>query len=142
MIEDFRSAVFKCSMKYSNVVLLCADDFYDADYSKSFSSRQVNLGSSVANLVASAVGFAARGKLPLVLFKSGEVLGAMEQIQKLIVEPNLNVKLIGFGGNESLGLFEAVEGLKVDFPEDSDAVVSVINEMMNTYGPAYLNVSI
>ncbi len=138
MIEEFKTGMINSSKKYSNIVLLCEDDLYDVEYSKSFPSRQFHLGSSVRNVIAMAAGFASRGKLPFVLINSDRILASVEEIQKLLVEGNLNVKLIGIGGDSCLSVLNSIDGLEVKSPENAEELSQIVAEFANSYGPSYL----
>jgi transketolase C-terminal domain/subunit len=138
MINKFRESIFESAKKYSNVVLLTTDDLYDKDFAKFFHDRQLNLGPGLANALAASVGFAARAKMPFVLFNSCDLLSAMDQVKRLIVEPNLNVKMIGVGKSDNASFLEVMSGIEIVLPSSREELNENISQMVNSYGPSYL----
>jgi transketolase C-terminal domain/subunit len=138
MINCFRESIFEAAKKYSNVVLLTTDDLYDKDFGKFFHDRQQNLGHSMANVLAAAVGFVAGTKMPIILFKSEDLLSGMDQLKRLIVDSNLNVKLVGVGKSDNSALLKAMGGIDLCVPENEKNLSECISKMVNSYGPSYL----
>ena len=138
MLENFRSDISSCAKKYSNVVLICDDDLYDRNFEKSFSARQFHFGKSTANILAAACGLAYVGKLPFVLVKASEILAATDQIKRLIVDPNLNVKIIAVGEGENGEIVSSIEGLNHIVVDNAGDLEKTVFDMANSYGPSYL----
>lgn len=134
------SILTKLAKANKNIVLLYTEalNFRDCEeFSRFFPEKSFSFGLAEANMVSAAAGFALAGKLPIV-FGNAEFLveRAFEQIKKDICLPNLNVKMVGVGNNDSnKKLLGILENVKL-----GDGEMDCLQELCEEYGPAYLEI--
>lgn len=91
--------LIRLAKKYPNLVVLVSIPAKAAGveaFAQAFSDRYFTFGLGERNMVSAAAGFALRGKLPVLVGK--DLLNkALDQIQKDICLPNLNVKIVNLG---------------------------------------------
>ena len=133
----------------------------DADLSKStktnafkkvYPERFFNLGIAEQNLLGTAAGFAAAGKIPFASSFAVFAVGrAYDQIRNSIAYPNLNVKIaathagltVGEAGAshqmlEDIALMRAVPNMTVIVPADGVETKQVVMAVAEHQGPVYI----
>jgi transketolase len=124
-------------------------------FAKKFPERFFNMGVSEADMMGTAAGFAAAGKIPFAstfaIFASGR---AWEQVRQSIAYPKLNVKIVATHGGitvgedggshqsvEDIALMRAIPNMTVIVPCDGIETKSVIREIINYNGPVYVRLA-
>jgi len=156
--KSFGEALVKLGAKYKNVVVLDADlssSVQTGAFAKEFPNRHFNMGIAEQNMVATAAGFATRGKLPFACSFSVFATGrAWEIVRNAVCYPNLNVKIVGSHAGimtgedgashqalEDLAIMRVLPNMKVVCPADHYEALSVMETLMNDYGPTYLRIN-
>ncbi len=124
-------------------------------FAKKFPDRFFNMGVSEADMMGTAAGLAAAGKIPFAstfaIFASGR---AWEQVRQSIAYPKLNVKIVATHGGitvgedggshqsvEDIALMRAIPNMTVIVPCDGIETRSVIQEIANYNGPVYVRLA-
>ena len=124
-------------------------------FAKKFPERFFNMGVSEADMMGTAAGLAAAGKIPFAstfaIFASGR---AWEQIRQSIAYPKLNVKIVASHGGitvgedgashqaiEDIAIMRAIPNMTVIVPCDGVETRSVIQEIVKYDGPVYVRVA-
>lgn len=124
-------------------------------FAKKFPDRFFNMGVSEADMMGTAAGLAAGGKIPFAstfaIFASGR---AWEQIRQSIAYPKLNVKIVAThsgitvgedGGShqavEDIALMRVIPNMTVIAPCDGIETKSVIHEIVKYNGPVYVRLA-
>src|SRR3990170_2288282 len=124
-------------------------------FAKKFPERFFNMGVSEADMMGTAAGLAAAGKIPFAstfaIFASGR---AWEQIRQSIAYPKLNVKIVASHGGitvgedgashqaiEDIAIMRAIPNMTVIVPCDGVETRSVIQEIVKYNGPVYVRVA-
>ncbi|MFA7686006.1 MAG: transketolase C-terminal domain-containing protein [Candidatus Gracilibacteria bacterium] len=157
MLKALSDGLVKLARKHRNLVVLHADfgtkiglrNFYLA-----FPERCFNFGLSEENVVAAAVGFAARGKIPFVIGFSNFAGKAWEQIRSSVCYPNLNIKFIatnagissgedgvGYQPTEDVAIMRSIPNMKVVSPVDYHEAMSALEQSFDSFGPVYMRLS-
>ncbi len=138
-----------------NIVVLDADlakSTKTIDFKKSFPARFFDMGIAEQNLMGTAAGFAAAGKIPFAstfaIFATGR---AFEQIRNSIAYPRLNVKIaathagltVGEDGAShqavlDLALMRAMPNMTVFVPADATEAAKMTLAAAEIEGPVYL----
>ena len=138
-----------------NVVVLDADlskSTKTADFGKKFPERFFNMGIAESNLLGTAAGLAAAGKIPFAsTFAIFAVGRAFEQIRNSIAYPKLNVKIaathsgitVGEDGGshqaiEDVAIMRAVPNMVVLVPADGEETRQVVLAAAQYNGPVYI----
>lgn len=138
-----------------NVVVLDADlskSTKTADFGKKYPERFFNMGIAESNLIGTAAGLAAAGKIPFAsTFAIFAVGRAFEQIRNSIAYPKLNVKIaathsgisVGEDGGshqaiEDVAIMRAVPNMVVLVPADGEETRQVILAAAKYNGPVYI----
>ena len=122
------------------------------DFKKVYPERFFNLGIAEQNLLGTAAGFAAAGKIPFAsCFAVFAVGRAYDQIRNSIAYPNLNVKIaathagltVGEDGGshqmlEDIALMRAVPNMTVIVPADGVETKQVVMAVAEHQGPVYI----
>ena len=122
------------------------------DFKKVFPERFFNLGIAEQNLLGTAAGFAAAGKIPFASSFAVFAVGrAYDQIRNSIAYPNLNVKIaathagltVGEDGGshqmlEDIALMRAVPNMTVIVPADGVETKQVVMAVAEHQGPVYI----
>jgi len=154
-LEAFSDAIAAFGGRNKKVVVMDADTSIDSKTGKFenlYPDRHFNFGNAEANMVNTAAGFAARGKVPFASSHAIFITGKpWEHIRNSICLPNLNVKLIGthagiltgeegaiFQALEDISIMRAIPNMKVISPADAVETYLAVEEMMKDFGPAYL----
>lgn len=138
-----------------NIVVLEADlskSTKTSDFKKVYPERFFNMGIAEQNMLGTAAGFAAAGKIPFAstfaVFAAGR---AYDQIRNSIAYPNLNVKIaathagltVGEDGGshqmlEDIALMRALPNMTVIVPADGVETKQVIKAAAEHEGPVYI----
>lgn len=127
-MKSIEEQLIDLGRKHKNLVVLVDDSvggIADSQFGQIYRNQCFQFGKGVQNMFAAAAGFAAVGKLPLVI---GDVSAAYKQILTCIATPNLNVKIMGSEDDIFIG---RLPNMKV--AED-------LESMFEGYGPEYLKV--
>ena len=122
------------------------------DFKKVYPERFFNLGIAEQNLLGTAAGFAAAGKIPFASSFAVFAVGrAYDQIRNSIAYPNLNVKIaathagltVGEDGGshqmlEDIALMRAVPNMTVIVPADGVETKQVVMAAAEHQGPDYI----
>ena len=138
-----------------NIVVLDADlsgSTKTAVFAKRFPERFFNMGIAEANMVGTAAGLAAAGKIPFVsTFAIFAVGRAWEQVRQSVAYPKANVKIVATHGGvtvgedggshqsvEDIAIMRAVPNMTVIVPADGEETRQVIRAVAATPGPVYV----
>ena len=121
-------------------------------FAKKFPSRFFNLGIAEANMVGTAAGLAAVGKIPFLstfaIFAAGR---AWEQIRQSVAYPKANVKIVATHGGVTVGedggshqsvedvaIMRAIPNMTVIVPADGEETKGAIRAAAALKGPVYV----
>ncbi len=141
-----------------NVVVLDADlavSTKTADFAKAFPDRFFDMGVAEQDMIGTAAGLAASGKIAFcstfAVFGSGR---AWDQVRVSVAYTRLNVKIVvthsgitvGEDGashqaNEDIAIMRALPNMTVVVPADAVETERVIREAVKFYGPMYIRLS-
>jgi transketolase len=121
-------------------------------FAKKFPGRFFNMGIAEANLIGTAAGLAAAGKIPFAsTFAIFAVGRAWEQVRQSVAYPKANVKIVGTHGGitvgedggshqsvEDIAIMRAVPNMTVIVPADGVETAAAIRAAANTKGPFYI----
>jgi transketolase len=144
--------------KYHDIVVLDADlsgSTKTSVFAKKFASRFFNMGVSEQDLMGTAAGFAAGGKIPFAssfaIFATGK---AWEQIRQSIAYPSLNVKIVATHGGitvgedggshqttEDISLMRILPNMTVIVPADGIETRKTLEAIVLHNGPVYMRLS-
>ena len=153
--EAYGKALAKLGKENNQVVVLDADlskSTKTADFQKEFPQRFFNMGIAEQNLIGTAAGLAASGKIPFAstfaMFASGR---AFEIIRNSVCYPKLNVKIcathagitVGEDGAshqalEDLACMRAIPNMVVINPSDAVSTEQAIFAIADYKGPVYV----
>ncbi|HBW36633.1 transketolase family protein [Desulfosporosinus sp. BICA1-9] len=153
--EAYGKALQILGAENPNVVVLDADlskSTKTADFAKKYPERFFNMGIAEANLLGTAAGLAAAGKIPFAsTFAIFAVGRAFEQIRNSIAYPKLNVKIaathsgitVGEDGGshqaiEDVAIMRAVPNMVVLVPADGEETRQVVLAAAQYNGPVYI----
>lgn len=153
--EAYGKALQILGAENPNVVVLDADlskSTKTADFAKKYPERFFNMGIAEANLLGTAAGLAAAGKIPFAsTFAIFAVGRAFEQIRNSIAYPKLNVKIaathsgitVGEDGGshqaiEDVAIMRAVPNMVVLVPADGEETRQVVLAAADYNGPVYI----
>lgn len=153
--ETYGEVLVELGKKDENIVVLDADlskSTKTHGFSKEFPDRFFNMGIAEQNLMGTAAGLAACGKIPFAstfaVFAAGR---AFEIIRNSICYPKLNVKVcathagitVGEDGAshqaiEDLALMRSLPNMTVINPADAVSAEALLNEAAKYNGPVYV----
>lgn len=153
--ETYGETLVELGKKNENIVVLDADLSKSTKthaFSQEFPNRFFNMGIAEQNLMGTAAGLAASGKIPFAstfaVFASGR---AFEIIRNSICYPKLNVKVcathagitVGEDGAshqaiEDLSLMRSLPNMTVLNPADAVSANALLNEIVEYDGPVYV----
>lgn len=153
--EAYGEALIELGRELKDLVVLDADlskSTKTAGFAKLFPERFFNMGIAEANLMGTAAGLAAAGKIPFVstfaVFATGR---AYDQVRNSIAYPHLNVKIcathagitVGEDGAshqtlEDLALMRALPGMTVLVPADGPETMQAVQVAATYKGPVYV----
>src|SRR5512138_2506567 len=138
-----------------NIVVLDADlsgSTKTSGFAKKFPDRFFNMGIAEANMIGTAAGLAAAGKIPFAsTFAIFAVGRAWEQVRQSVAYPKANVKIVAThsgitvgedGGShqsiEDIAIMRAVPNMTVIVPADGVETRQVIRAVAAAKGPVYV----
>ena len=141
--------------KYKDMVVLDADlakATKTSMFKEAYPERFFDMGIAEQDLMGTAAGLAASGKIPVVstfaLFATGR---AFEQIRNSIAYPGLNVKIIATHGGVSIGadggshqaiedisLMRTIPNMTILVPADGIATEWAVEKALEIEGPVYV----
>lgn len=153
--EAYGKALVALGAENPDVVVLEADlskSTKTADFGKTYPERFFNMGIAEQNVMGTAAGFAAAGKIPFAstfaVFATGR---AFEQIRNSIAYPKLNVKIaathagitVGEDGGshqaiEDVAIMRSLPNMTVLVPADGEETRQAINAAAQYNGPVYI----
>ncbi|MGI6605054.1 MAG: transketolase family protein [bacterium] len=153
--EAYGEALVELGRECKDVVVLDADlskSTKTASFAKIFPERFYNMGIAEANMMGTAAGLAAAGKIPFVstfaVFATGR---AFDQIRNSIAYPHLNVKIcashagvtVGEDGGshqsiEDISLMRSLPGMTVIVPADGPETKQAVRAAAELEGPVYI----
>lgn len=153
--EAYGKALVALGAENPNIVVLDADlskSTKTADFAKNYPERFFNMGIAEANMMGTAAGLAAMGKIPFAstfaVFATGR---AFEQIRNSIAYPKLNVKIaathagvtVGEDGGshqaiEDVAIMRALPNMTVLVPADGEETRQAIEAAVQYKGPVYI----
>jgi len=156
--DAYGDTLVKLGERDERIVVLDADlsgSTKTAKFAKKFPDRFFNMGIAEINMMNTAAGLAASGKIPFVstfaIFGTGR---AWEAVRQSICYPKLNVKIVCTHGGVTVGedgaSHQALEdvanmrnipNIKVIVPADDVETVQVIEKIAYTDGPFYVRLS-
>lgn len=153
--EAYGQELVRLGADNKNVVVLDADlskSTKTHDFMKNYPNRFINMGIAEGNMMATAAGLAAVGKIPFAstfaVFATGR---AFEQIRNSICYPRLNVKIaathagvtVGEDGGshqsiEDIAIMRALPNMTVFVPADAVETAAAIRAAAEIEGPVYI----
>lgn len=153
--DAYGKALVALGAENQDIVVLDSDlskSTKTADFGKLYPERFFNMGIAEANLIGTAAGFAAAGKIPFAstfaVFATGR---AFEQIRNSVAYPKLNVKIaathagvtVGEDGGshqaiEDVAIMRALPNMTVLVPADGEETRQVIYAAAQYKGPVYI----
>lgn len=121
-------------------------------FAKKFPERFFNMGIAEANMVGTAAGLAAAGKIPFVsTFAIFAVGRAWEQVRQSVAYPKANVKIVATHGGVTVGedggshqsvedvaIMRAVPNMTVIVPADGPETAAAVRAAAAYKGPVYI----
>ncbi|HEX3031707.1 MAG TPA: transketolase family protein [Bacillota bacterium] len=153
--DAYGKALSKLGAENPNIVVLDADlskSTKTADFAALYPERFINVGIAEANLMGTAAGLAAAGKIPFASTFAMFAIGrAFEQIRNSIAYTKLNVKIaathagltVGEDGAshqsvEDIALMRSVPNMTVLVPADGPETEACIRAAVQYQGPVYI----
>lgn len=153
--EAYGEALKELGGRYKDIIVLDADLSKSTKtnvFAKAYPDRFFNVGIAEQNLIGTAAGLAAAGKIPFVstfaMFATGR---AYEQVRNSVGYPRLNVKIcathagltVGEDGAthqaiEDIGLMRAIPGMTVIVPADATETHQAVAWAAEYKGPVYI----
>ena len=153
--DAYGEALKELGAKNPAIVVLDADltkSTKTSVFAKAFPERFFNMGIAEQNLIGTAAGLAAAGKIPFAstfaIFATGR---AYEQIRNSVAYPKLNVKIaathagltVGEDGAshqalEDIALMRAIPNMTVIVPADAEETRQAVNRAAEMDGPVYI----
>lgn len=153
--DAYGEALAKLGEENSSVVVLDADlsgSTKTSLFAKKFPERFFNMGIAEANMIGTAAGLAAAGKIPFAsTFAIFAVGRAWEQVRQSVAYPKANVKIVAThsgvtvgedGGShqsvEDIAIMRAVPNMTVIVPADGIETALAIQAAADFKGPVYV----
>ncbi|MBP2655050.1 MAG: 1-deoxy-D-xylulose-5-phosphate synthase [Firmicutes bacterium] len=153
--EAYGEALRELGARFKDIIVLDADLSKSTKtnlFAKEYPNRFFNVGIAEQNLVGTAAGLAAAGKIPFVstfaIFASGR---AFEQIRNSVCYPKLNVKIaathagltVGEDGAthqaiEDISLMRTIPNMTVIVPADATETHQAVTFAAQYKGPVYI----
>lgn len=153
--DAYGEALAELGAENENIVALDADlsgSTKTGVFAKKFPSRFFNMGIAEANMVGTAAGLAAVGKVPFLstfaIFAAGR---AWEQIRQSVAYPKANVKIVATHGGvtvgedggshqsvEDIAIMRAIPNMTVIVPADGEETKGAIRAAAAHKGPVYV----
>lgn len=155
--KQYGRALVELGKEHKNLVVLDADlssSTRTADFAAAFPERFFNVGIAEQNMMDTAAGLAASGKI--VFASTFAVFGTgrcYDQIRQSIAYPRMNVKIvvshagITVGGDgashqiiEDIALMRVLPNMEVLVPVDSAETYRAVRTIANRQGPCYVRI--
>jgi len=156
--DAYGKALVEIGRINKNVVVLDADlavSTKTSMFGKEFPDRFFDLGVAEQDMISTAAGFAASGKIvfasTFAVFGSGR---AWDQVRISVAYTRLNVKIVVTHGgittgedgathqaNEDIAIMRAIPNMTVIVPADAVETELTIKGLMKEYGPSYVRLS-
>ncbi len=153
--DAYGKALVEIGEKNPNIIVLDADlskSTKTADFAKHYPERFFDMGIAEANMIGTAAGLAASGKIPFVsTFALFGTLRVGDQIRNSICYPHLKVKIavthsgltLGEDGAshqaiEDIAMMRAIPNMTVIVPADAEETKKVIHAAAEYDGPMYI----
>ncbi|MEE8483631.1 MAG: transketolase family protein [Nitrospinota bacterium] len=156
--EYYGKTLLELGRENKDIVVLDADlssSTKTATFAKEFPERFFNMGVAEQNMMGTAAGLAAGGKIPFAstfaIFATGR---AWEQVRQSIAYPRANVKIVATHGgitvgpdgpshhaNEDLAIMRAIPEMTVVIPADAYETVAAIKAAAAFNGPVYIRLT-
>ena len=153
--QAYGEALAKLGRENKDVVVLEADlskSTMTVFFKKEFPQRHINVGIAEADMIGTAAGIAATGKIPFASTFAHFAAGrAFDQIRNSVVYPKLNVKIcpthagisLGEDGGshqsvEDMALMRSLPGMVVLSPADAVETEKMIFAVAEYEGPVYV----
>ncbi len=153
--DAYGEALVELGAENGNVVVLDADlsgSTKTSGFAKNFPERFFNMGIAEANMIGTAAGLAAAGKIPFAsTFAIFAVGRAWEQVRQSVAYPKANVKIVAThsgvtvgedGGShqsvEDIAIMRAVPNMTVIVPADGVETRLAIRAAAAYNGPVYV----
>jgi len=153
--DAYGEALAELGAENDNIVALDADlsgSTKTGVFAKKFPNRFFNMGIAEANMVGTAAGLAAVGKIPFLstfaIFAAGR---AWEQIRQSVAYPKANVKIVATHGGvtvgedggshqsvEDIAIMRAIPNMTVIVPADGAETKGAIRAAAAHKGPVYV----
>ena len=153
----FGKTLAELGKKNSNIVVMDADLACSTQtqiFAKEFPERFFDCGIAEQDMIATAAGLAAAGKIPFVssfaMFATGRTY---DQIRNSVCYPEFNVKIVGTHGGvtvgedgashqalEDISLMRGIPNMTVIVPADCRECEEVIKFAAENYGPMYIRI--
>ncbi|NVN98782.1 MAG: transketolase family protein [Geobacteraceae bacterium] len=153
--DAYGEALAKLGEENDNIVVLDADlsgSTKTSLFAKKFPERFFNMGIAEANMIGTAAGLAAAGKIPFAsTFAIFAVGRAWEQVRQSVAYPKANVKIVAThsgitvgedGGShqsvEDIAIMRAVPNMTVIVPADGIETALAVKAAADFKGPVYV----
>lgn len=156
--DYYGKTVTELAKTNKDIVVLDADlsgSTRTSTFAKAFPERFFNMGVAEQDMIGTAAGLAAGGKIPFAstfaIFASGR---AWEQVRQAVGYPHQNVKIIATHGGitvgpdgpshqagEDIALMRAIPGMAVIMPADAHETAAVIRWAAAYVGPVYIRLT-
>lgn len=156
--DAYGEALARLGAEHPEVVVFDADlskSTRSAEFGERFPDRFFNMGLAEQNMLGTAAGMAAAGKIPFVstfaIFASGR---AWEQVRQSICYSNLNVKIVATHGGvtvgrdggshqccEDIALMRVLPNMTVIVPADAYETERAVEAVLRIHGPTYLRLA-
>lgn len=153
--EAYGETLAQLGEQYEDIVVLDADlsgSTKTSVFAKKFPHRFFNMGVAEQNMMSTAAGLAAAGKIPFVstfaIFASGR---AWEQVRYNIAYNNLNVKIVASHGGitvgpdggshqslEDIAIMRVLPNMRVILPADAHEMREIVKSIVTLPGPFYV----
>lgn len=155
MRYKFAEALEKEMEKNKNVFFITADlgyKIFDNIFTK-FPTRAMTIGAAEQLMLGMAVGLASSGKIPVVYSITPFLLyRPFELLRNYLDNESSNVKLVGSGrdsdyihdgfthyaGDDKI-ILSTLKNIECCWPNEKEEISSVLDYIINTHGPKYLN---
>jgi len=153
--ESYGEALAEIGDEFKDIIVMDADlsgSTKTSVFAKKFPERFFNMGIAEADMIGTAAGLAAAGKIPFAsTFAIFAVGKAFEQVRQSIAYPNLNAKIVSThagvtvgedGGShqaiEDISLMRSLPNMTVVVPGDGVETKQVIRAVAEYKGPVYV----
>jgi len=156
--DAYGATLLELGNSNKNIVVLDADlssSTRTSKFAKKHADRFFNMGVAEQDMISTAAGFAASGKIPFVstfaIFATGR---AWDQVRQSVCLSGMNVKIVASHGGITVGedgpthqaleditLMRVLPNLTVIVPADAHETSAVIKKVAETDGPFYVRTS-